>query len=81
MNVSFNEDPFNAAVRQAVEARLAQLANGGQPTHENSDGNFSPAEWWADEERTERHTMQTTASLSVSGLTVKVTLNYSVSVA
>lgn len=79
MHVSFNEDPYTEAVRQAVEARLAQLANGGQATHENSDGNFSPAEWWADEERTERHTMQTSASISASGLTVKITLNYSVS--
>lgn len=79
MHVSFNESPFTAAVREAVEARLAQLASGSSPTHENSDANFSPAEWWADEERTERHTMETSASISASGLTVKITLNYSVS--
>lgn len=78
MNVSFNESPFIDAVRQAVAARLASLAAASQPTHDNSDSHFSPAEWWADEERTERHSMQTSASVSASGLTVSVNLEYSV---
>lgn len=78
MNVSFNENPFMDAVRQAVAARLAALAATSRPTHDNSDSRFSPAEWWADEERTERHAMQTGASISVSGLAVSVELDYSV---
>lgn len=75
MNVSFREDAFTELVREAVVARLAQLVN-GQATHANGDGRFSPAEWWVDAGQSVRHSLRTTAEVSVSGLDFHVVLYY-----
>lgn len=73
--VTLNRD----AVKSYIKTRLlAQLATrvASWTTHDNSDDNYSPAQWWYDTDQTIRCFMTTTMTASMSGDTITIKLTY-----
>lgn len=68
-----------AAVQELTLARLRALINLHRDRpHTNRDTIWSPSRWWYDRAYTIRHTLATTATQSMSGNTITLTLNYEI---
>lgn len=66
-------------VQQITLARLGALVSlNSQPQHTNTDGIYSPAQWWYDRAHTTRRTLQTSAAVSFSDAVLSVNLTYTV---
>lgn len=66
------------AVRQLTMQKLAEQLAAATVTHTNRDGVYSPSQWWFDAERTERHGMRTSGSVSLSGSVILLKLSYEI---
>ena len=73
-----NKADMLQAVKQLTMQKLAEQLAAASVTHTNRDGVFSPSQWWFDTELTERHSMRTSASVSLSGSVILLKLNYEI---
>lgn len=74
-----NKTALLAGVQQLALARLAALVQlNATPQHTNTDGTYTPAEWWYDTAYTTRYRLQTAAAMSMSGNTLTVSLTYTI---
>lgn len=64
------------AARQLLRQRFAELVQNIPCTHTNSDGTFSPSQYWFDLDRTDRRTVSSGMSVGLRGNTIVITLSY-----
>lgn len=74
--ITLDRDALKARMRSAFVERIR--ANFETITHINTDGTLSPSRWWVDGARTTRHGLATSASASVSGTTIRLSMNYTI---
>ena len=64
------------AARQLLRQRLAELVQNISCTHTNSDGHYSPSQYWYDLDRTDRRSVSTGMSVGLQGNTIIISLTY-----
>ena len=73
-NIDINS--IRAAPRQLLWQRLAEIVQNISCTHTNSDGHYSPSQYWYDLDRTDRRSVSTGMSVGLQGNTIIITLTY-----
>lgn len=73
-NIDINS--IRAAARQLLRQRLAEIVQNISCTHTNSDGHYSPSQYWYDVDRTDRRSVSTGMSVGLQGNTIIITLTY-----
>ena len=77
MTVSLNREGLKSIIRARGRARLAERIGAASVTHTNTDGRYTPSEWWESwDENAPRNRGVTSATLSADGLTITLRLNY-----
>lgn len=74
--VSLNQQKLRDFFAEAICLRVTSLLNAKK--HTNSDGLFSPSQWFVDSAHTVRHTMQTGLFAASAQNRVTLTLTYNV---
>jgi len=64
------------AARQLLRQRFAELLQNTPCTHTNTDGNFSPSQYWYDKAKTQRCTVSTSMGMGLRGNTIVIILSY-----
>lgn len=74
--VTLKREVLKNIIREAVWKAIA--AKVGAVNHTNRDAVYSPSSWWVDRDRTQRHTMSTSGSMSFAAGVLTINLDYSV---
>ncbi|MFI3243077.1 MAG: hypothetical protein R3Y56_02345 [Akkermansia sp.] len=73
--VSLNRGAIKSYIKARIVSTLSDKV-ASWSTHDNTDGKYSPAEWWYAADKLTRYTLETTMACSMSGDTVRVCLSY-----
>lgn len=78
-SVSINSDQIKTVLKKHIDAAIARRVASSTFTHHNTDGVYTPAQWFFGANLTEpRHSMTTSGSMSWDNGTLTVSLNYTV---
>ncbi len=73
---NIDKDAICLAARQLLRQRFAELVQNIPCSHTNTDGIYSPAQYWFDLDRTDRRTVSSGMGVGLRGNTIVITLSY-----
>lgn len=76
--VTLKRDALKTIVKDALWKAFAAKVGNATINHTNHDAYYTPAQWWFDNDKTIRHTMSTSGSLSFSDGKFTINLEYNV---
>lgn len=77
-HVTIDRQALKNALRPLLQAAIKARVESAPWQHTNRDAYYSPSQWWADAEHTQRHTLATGISAAVSGAVISITLDFQV---
>lgn len=77
--VSINRAALKDALRPLLQAALKKRVEAGAWSHVNTDGIYSPSQWWVDAQNgSVRHSLETGISASMTGSVISINLNFNI---